>query len=212
MPVVVKAKTEIAAVTPVVIPDIEIEPTSPRVVPLVPSERPQMRYPLIVQIKPGLEKARITQMYGNPSLKATTGSNGHTIDTFVYDRDRGDAVTIIRFEDGKVYWNPAGTSGVAGFIQRCIVPGSVQSEATLLRRFRPFVRGDRMRGGDCLKECFRFRAFEHKTAYRTCKEDVHLLGGFDIDARDLREVDDVASDLNELHAVIVACGGSNRSR
>jgi hypothetical protein len=41
---------------------------------------------------------------------------------------------------------------------------------------------------------------------------VHLLGGFDIDARDLREVDDVASDLNELHAVIVACGGSNRSR
>jgi hypothetical protein len=103
MPVAVKAKTEIAAVTPVVIPDIEIEPTSPRVVSPVSSERPQMPYPSIAQIKPGLEKARITQMYGDPSLKATTGSNGHTFDTFVYDRDRGDAVTIIRFEDGKVY-------------------------------------------------------------------------------------------------------------
>jgi len=100
---VVKAKTEIAAVTPVVIPYIEIQPTSSRIVPSIPSERPQMPYPSIVQIKPGLEKARITQMYGDPSLKATTGSNGHTFDTFVYDRDRGDVVTIIRFEDGKVY-------------------------------------------------------------------------------------------------------------
>jgi hypothetical protein len=102
MPVAVKVKAEIAAVTPVVIPYIEVEPTPPGVH-LVPSERPQMPYPSIVQIKPGLEKARITQMYGDPSLKATTGSNGHTFDTFVYDRDRGDAVTIIRFEDGKVY-------------------------------------------------------------------------------------------------------------
>jgi len=103
MPVVVKAKSEIAAVTPVVIPHIEVEPTAPRVVPLVPLERPQMPYPSIAQIKPGFEKARITQMYGDPSLKVRTGSNGHTFDTFVYDRDRGDAVTIIRFEDGKVY-------------------------------------------------------------------------------------------------------------
>ena len=102
-PVVVKAKNEIAAVTPVVIPYVEIEPPPPIVVPVVPSERPQMPYPSIAQIGPGLEKARITQMYGDPSLKAKTGSNGHTFDTFVYDRDRGDAVTIIRFEDGKVY-------------------------------------------------------------------------------------------------------------
>jgi hypothetical protein len=101
-PVAVKPKTEIAVITPVLIPYIEAERT-PRVVPLVPLERPRMPYPSIREIQPGFEKARITQMYGDPSLKTTTSSNGHTVDTFVYDRNRGDALTIIRFEDGKVY-------------------------------------------------------------------------------------------------------------
>jgi hypothetical protein len=66
-----------------------------------------MPFPSIEQIKPGFEKANITQMCGDPPLKATTGSNGHTFDTFVYYRDRGDAVTIIRFGDGKVYFAQA---------------------------------------------------------------------------------------------------------
>jgi hypothetical protein len=96
----VRAKTEIAAVVPVAEPHAVVAVSAPKPAVAPP---PQMPYPSVPQIKPGFEKAHITQMYGDPSLRATTGSRGHTFDTFVYNRERGDAMTIIRFEDGRVY-------------------------------------------------------------------------------------------------------------
>jgi len=64
---------------------------------------PTFPYPSIPQIQLGFEKSNVTQMYGDPSLTATTGGHGHTFDTFVYHRNRGDSMTIIRFQDGRVY-------------------------------------------------------------------------------------------------------------
>lgn len=95
---VARTKTEVAAVVPP-LPPMEAEP-APRV---ARPDPPGWPYPSIPQIRPGFEKKNITQMYGDPSLSATTGSHGHTFDTFVYNRDRGDAMTIIRFQDGRVY-------------------------------------------------------------------------------------------------------------
>jgi len=98
--VAARPKAEIAAAVSVAMPHTEI------VVPrtnVQHAAQPQWPYPSVPQIRPGFEKSNITQMYGDPSLKATTGSHGHTFDTFVYNRDRGDAMTVIRFQDGRVY-------------------------------------------------------------------------------------------------------------
>ena len=94
----------IAAETPLVAPHIEFAPDVPPDFSRVePTGSPHMPYQSILQIRPGLEKARITQMYGEPNLRTITGTNDHTFDTFVYTQARGDAVVIIRFVDGRVY-------------------------------------------------------------------------------------------------------------
>jgi hypothetical protein len=81
---------------------LKIENASAVLKPPAPAPAAPAPFPSTPQIKPGSEKSHITQMYGNPALSATTGDHGHTFDTFVYNRDRGEAVTIIRFRDGKV--------------------------------------------------------------------------------------------------------------
>ena len=96
---VVKPRVEVAVAAIPPLPPVPPEPVR-AVVPAPPPTRP---YPSLLQIKKGVEKGNITAMYGDPSLSATTGSHGHTFDTFVYNRERGDSITIIRFEDGRVY-------------------------------------------------------------------------------------------------------------
>ena len=96
----IKRGTSITADTRLEIPHIEVSPDVPKIEPTAP---PQMPSSSILQIRLGLEKASVRQMYGDPNLRTITGTNDHTFDTFVYTQVRGDEVVIIHFVDGIVF-------------------------------------------------------------------------------------------------------------
>ena len=66
-----------------------------------PSEPPP--FPNADQIRINTHKLKISERFGSPALSAMTTDQGHTMETFVYERDRGRALTIIRFKDGEVF-------------------------------------------------------------------------------------------------------------
>lgn len=60
------------------------------------------RFPVVEEIRWGTDKPQIKELFGDPALSAVTTNLGHDLEAYVYSRDRGQAVTVIRFEDGKV--------------------------------------------------------------------------------------------------------------
>lgn len=52
------------------------------------------------EVKVGAERAHIIDSFGDPNLSASTEDRGHLFETFVYKRDRRQAV--IHLEDGRV--------------------------------------------------------------------------------------------------------------
>jgi len=54
------------------------------------------------QISVGTPKETIEKMYGDLALSTRRVDRGHDLETLVYTRDRGQEVTVISLEDGKV--------------------------------------------------------------------------------------------------------------
>src|SRR5258706_15024386 len=71
-------------------------------VPLSVAAAPAPPFPAVDQISKGAAKVGIAETFGPPALSVTASNDGHVLETYVYARDRGQALTFIRFEDGIV--------------------------------------------------------------------------------------------------------------
>jgi len=76
---------------------------SPVAVGAIPAVRHDpLPFPVVERIPAGVHEDSVTGTYGDPALSAVTSTEGHTVETFVYTRGRGQSATVIRLEDGKV--------------------------------------------------------------------------------------------------------------
>jgi len=69
---------------------------------LIAADIPPALFPSVDQIAKGAGKKRITEVFGAPALSVTASDAGHILETYVYARDSGQALTFVRFQDGKV--------------------------------------------------------------------------------------------------------------
>jgi hypothetical protein len=68
-----------------------------------PAERgPAPPFPSVGEIALGAHEDNITQTFGDPALSALSSDRGHVLETLIYAKDGGKAVTVISLEDGKV--------------------------------------------------------------------------------------------------------------
>jgi hypothetical protein len=81
-------------------PAIVDGPVAVGAIPVVRHDPPP--FPAVEQVPTGVHEDSVTGTYGDPALSTVTSTGGHTIETFVYTRGRGQSATVIRVEDGKV--------------------------------------------------------------------------------------------------------------
>lgn len=62
---------------------------------------PPLPFPSAREVRPGTERDQLKDTFGPPTLEASTADQGHLFETYVYKKDRAQAV--IRLRDGKVY-------------------------------------------------------------------------------------------------------------
>jgi hypothetical protein len=63
---------------------------------------PLLPFPTPDQIPSGLDGEIVVERYGEPAISTIASDKEHVVENFVYARNRGEAQTLIRMEDGKV--------------------------------------------------------------------------------------------------------------
>ena len=79
---------------------IEVQQVEPA--PPPPPPKPAPAFPAAADIQVGLERARLLEVYGQPTLKTTVMDQDRLVETFVYLRPDRNTATTALLRDGRV--------------------------------------------------------------------------------------------------------------